>query len=182
MRPNGSILPVLLGAWACSIRLYHILSILAANLKNQSFKFQKSMSLFKLILRKSTSVLLESQPSSQAARMCKIGQRKYRITAGWKRVSFSNKTKQFSFLVLKTPKAWIFICQAESPFSYTRPIPIVWWMPVLLLEPIASKHNNHMRAIWEKADRPEDDVFEGISPYLFVKIFNLIACRVDMRF
>lgn len=71
---------------------------------------------------------------------------------------FSNKTKHFSFLVLKTPKAWIFFAK-RSPFSYTRPIPIVWWMPVLLLEPIASKHNNHMRAIWEKAHRPEDDDF-----------------------
>ena len=53
--------------------------------------------------------------TSQAAYICKTGQRKYRNTAGWKGV-FSNKTKHFSFLVLKTPKAWIFTCQAESLF------------------------------------------------------------------
>ena len=43
---------VLLGAWACSIRLCHIR---AANLRSQSFKFQKSVCRFKL--RKSTCVL-----------------------------------------------------------------------------------------------------------------------------
>lgn len=49
-------------------------------------------------------VFLPRKPTSQAARICKTANANTELLQAEKGSVFSNKTKRFSFLVLKTPK------------------------------------------------------------------------------